>query len=201
MIKPTKLKLPVHAADHRIDLFKEIHRVLKPGALFGGYEWVLTDKYDASNEHHKHLKFEIEFGNGISNLTLTEGVKSALEGAGFEVLELHDRALDCDPETPWYYPLTGEGLNIKQIRRSPIGRFVMRNLIKMLMWMGVLPKSTLEVSKMLNRAGEALVEAGKEEIFYPNALFPGEKKVILGHYGFGNIQCRPHTHTGFFIFD
>jgi sterol 24-C-methyltransferase len=34
----------------------EIFRVLKPGQLFGGYEWCLTDKYDPSNPQHRQIK-------------------------------------------------------------------------------------------------------------------------------------------------
>jgi len=38
----------------------EILRVLKPGQLFAGYEWCLTDKYDPSNPQHSQIKKVIE---------------------------------------------------------------------------------------------------------------------------------------------
>jgi len=34
-----------HAPD-RLRTYGEVARVLKPGAYFAGYEWVMTDKYD-----------------------------------------------------------------------------------------------------------------------------------------------------------
>lgn len=30
--------------------------MIKPGAIFAGFEWVLTSKYDENNEIHRSLK-------------------------------------------------------------------------------------------------------------------------------------------------
>ena len=48
-----------HAPD-RTACFTEIYKALKPGAVFGGYEWVTTDKFEPSNPAHALLKKEIE---------------------------------------------------------------------------------------------------------------------------------------------
>ena len=47
------------------DVYAEIHRVLKPGALFASYEWVATAKFDAGNPDHVRIMDEINYGNGL----------------------------------------------------------------------------------------------------------------------------------------
>jgi len=103
-------------------------------------------------------------------------LKSALEQAGFEVLEYEDKASEADPSRPWYYPLEGKGLSLMQIRRHPVTRYMVRGLIKMLIAFGTLPKSTLDVGRILNRGGLALVEGGKQGIFTPMQFFLARKK-------------------------
>lgn len=174
--KAYTIEATCHAADKRVDVYKEINRLLKPDALFAGYDWVLTGHYDVNNPLHRKLKHEIEIGNGILNLNFTQDVTKALEQAGFEVLECCDKAEECDPETPWYLPLKGENSSMKMIRMSPVGRVVMRNIFRLLEAVRILPKGTLKVSQLLNIAGEALVKAGEEKIFTPMLFFLARKK-------------------------
>ena len=47
------------------EVYAEIYRVLKPGAIFASYEWVSTAKYDGSNKDHVRIIDEINFGNGL----------------------------------------------------------------------------------------------------------------------------------------
>lgn len=53
--------------------------------MFGGYEWVVTDKYDPNNQEHVQLKEGIEVGNGLPTLATPAIIKANLEEAGFEV--------------------------------------------------------------------------------------------------------------------
>lgn len=39
-----QLEASVHAPNKQ-SYFEEVFRVLKPGAIYGGYEWVMTDEY------------------------------------------------------------------------------------------------------------------------------------------------------------
>ena len=41
-------------------VYSQIFRVLKPGGVFGVYEWCMTDAYDASNPEHKKIAHGIE---------------------------------------------------------------------------------------------------------------------------------------------
>ena len=47
------------------DVYAEIYRVLKPGALFASYEWVATAKFDAGNPDHVRIMDDINYGNGL----------------------------------------------------------------------------------------------------------------------------------------
>lgn len=69
----------------QVQVFREVCRVLKPGCMFGGYEWVVTDKYEPDNEAHVTLKEGIEVGNGLPTLATPAIIKANLEEAGFEV--------------------------------------------------------------------------------------------------------------------
>ncbi|MES2621188.1 MAG: class I SAM-dependent methyltransferase, partial [Bacteroidota bacterium] len=109
MDKAYAIEATCHASKKIVDLFKETHRLLKPGGLFGGYDWALTDKFIPGNAKHEAIKKQIELGNGIADLNYIDDVKNALTQAGFEVLECRDVALDSDTEVPWYLPLKGEG--------------------------------------------------------------------------------------------
>lgn len=44
----------------REKVYGEAFRVLKPGGMFGIYEWAMTDKYDSSNPEHKQVKEAVE---------------------------------------------------------------------------------------------------------------------------------------------
>lgn len=164
-----------HAADRRVELFREIYRLLKPGALFAGYEWTLTENFDLGNPAHQEIKYGITVGNALSNLNMPNDVLRALKQSGFEMLECYDRAADCDPETPWYLPLKGEGSSLQLIRMSPAGRLIMRNAMRALEAIRILPKGTMEVSKLLHLAGKSLVKGGEEKIFTPMLFFLSRK--------------------------
>lgn len=69
----------------KVQVFREVCRVLKPGCMFGGYEWVVTENYQSDNESHVSLKEGIEVGNGLPTLATPAIIKANLEEAGFEV--------------------------------------------------------------------------------------------------------------------
>jgi sterol 24-C-methyltransferase len=162
-----------HAPD-KVKVFSEVRRVLEPGALFAGYEWCLTDAYDAESELDRELKHRIEVGDGLPGLVHTAEVPRALEAAGFEVIEAFDAAEGGDPEVPWYLPLSGES-GIAVTRRSRVGRFTMRHVLGGLEAAGIAPKGSLEVSRLLNDAADALVAAGRRGIFTPCYFFVARK--------------------------
>ena len=159
-----------HAPD-RVKLFQELRRVMKPGALFGGYEWCLTDRYDESDPAHVKIKKDIEIGNGLPDLSHTSVIDRSLEAAGFEVLETQDLAPTGDPETPWYLALTGGDLSLASFPRTPIGRTVTNFATKIMEKVGIAPKGTQAVSSFLNQGADALVAGGATGTFTPMSFF------------------------------
>jgi len=95
-----------HAPD-KVGVYSEIYRILKPGALYGSYEWVITDQYDENNTEHVRVKKGIEIGNGVPDLQKPGSIVDAVQKAGFEVIESKDLASRSDPAYPWYGPLAG----------------------------------------------------------------------------------------------
>ena len=163
-----------HAPD-KVGCYSEIRRVLKPGALFAGYEWCMTDAFDPNEARHQHIKSEIETGDGLPDISSVPETLRALEAAGFEVLDSFDAALLSDPETPWYLPLRGE-LTLMGLRRGQLGRRLSRRVIGTLEKLRIAPKGSKEVSLMLGRAADGLVAGGEAGIFTPSYFFLAKRR-------------------------
>ncbi len=162
-----------HAPD-KLALFKEIARVLKPGAHFAGYEWCLTGRYDPGSAEHRAIKKGIEEGDALPDLWPTGDVVSALAGAGLEVIEARDVALDAGSETPWYEPLTGRW-SPSGFKRTAPGRWLTHNLVRVLEWTRIAPRGSTTVSSFLNVGADALVRGGETGIFTPMFFFHARK--------------------------
>ncbi|KAJ7534263.1 hypothetical protein O6H91_13G087000 [Diphasiastrum complanatum] len=114
-------------APNPVACYKEILRVLKPGQLFAGYEWCMTDTFDPNNEVHHKIKAEIELGNGLPDIRTTRQCLEALRLAGFEVLMEEDLARSSP--VPWYSPLDTSRLSLSSFRLTTVGRFLTRSLV------------------------------------------------------------------------
>ena len=166
-----------HAPD-KTAVFREILRVLRPGACFAGYEWCLTDDFDPDNPEHLRIKKTIMTGNGLPDIASTREIGAAARNAGFEVLEARDLAPESDPETPWYRALQGRDFSLMSIPRTPAGRALANLTLRVAERLRVVPEGTTMVSTLLNRGADALVEGGVHGIFTPMFFFlvrkPGE---------------------------
>jgi sterol 24-C-methyltransferase len=161
----------IEATCHAPDLaacFTEAFRVLKPGALMAGYEWLMTKNYDAKNAKHVAIKQGIEQGNGIPNLRTIEECKAALRKAGFEIVDTHDRCpFPLSPQdVPWYGPLAGE-YSWENIRSTKGGRYLTSFLTYFLEIVRLAPKGTYKVQDMLTKTADDLVAGGEQGIFTP----------------------------------
>lgn len=163
-----------HAPD-KVALFEELYRTLKPGGSFVGYEWCLTDRYDADSKRHQRIKKQIEEGDGLPDIAYTWEVDEALKKAGFDLIEARDVGPESDPATPWYHPLTGKEMSIKSLPRTPLGRSITQAATRIMERVKIAPKGTSEVSNFLNRAADALVEGGETGIFTPMYFFHATK--------------------------
>lgn len=163
-----------HAPD-KLQAFSEIYRVLKPGGIFGGYEWCLTDLYDCSNTLHSEIKKDIKKGSGLPDIMSISEVKQALVAAGFEILEARDIAPTSDPNTPWYLPLTSRELSLRGFGRSRLGRVVTNFTLQLLEKLRIAPHGATEVSSFLNIGADALVAGGELGIFTPMYFYLAKK--------------------------
>jgi sterol 24-C-methyltransferase len=162
-------------------IYSEIYRVLKPGGIFGVYEWLMTDNYDNNNLHHREIRLGIEQGDGISNMCKVEEGVRAIQAAGFELLVNEDLAERPDP-MPWYWPLAGELKYVQSafdlftvFRMTKWGRFVMHNFIGGLETVGLAPVGTKKTAESLGVAADCLVAGGREHLFTPMYLMVGRK--------------------------
>ncbi|KAI4181204.1 MAG: hypothetical protein L6R41_006757 [Letrouitia leprolyta] len=162
-------------------VYSEIFRVLKPGGVFGVYEWLMTDKYDNDNPQHREIRLGIEQGNGISNMVKIPEALEAIQKAGFE-LEHHEDLADRMDVRPWYYPLDGNlrmASNLVDIiaivPMTRLGRFLAHNLVGAFESIGLIPKGTKKTANSLGVAADCLVAGGKEKLFTPMYLMIGRK--------------------------
>ena len=163
-----------HAPD-KTGAFREIFRVLHPGACFAGYEWCLTDTFEPGNAEHQRIKNDIMVGDALPDIAVTSEICTALRMAGFELLEARDRAPESDPETPWYRALQGRDLSLASIPRTPFGRALTNLTLRVGERLRLVPEGARAVSTLLNAGADALVEGGRSGVFTPMYFFLARK--------------------------
>ncbi len=165
-----------HAPD-KVRAFAEIHRILKPGALFWGQEMCMTDMYNLDDDRHRAIKRELMQGIALQEIATFGEVDRALETAGFEVLEATDLAVgETGPATPWYRPLeTRHGWLGTALFRTPLGRKVFSWGSRLAELLRVFPKGSAEVARLMDRTADAYVAGGRTGIFTPLYCFLARK--------------------------
>lgn len=148
------------------DLYKEIFKVLKPGAYFASYEWLTTPIYDSNNAEHVRIVDDIAEGNALPDVRSIPAALDAAKEAGFEVVFHGDYALGAD--IPWEQAM-------KTARRAA---FLTDVLTKWMERFGLAPRGTWATHQMLLRAAEALEKSGDLGIFTPMYLVTLRKPVV-----------------------
>lgn len=163
-----QIEATAHAPD-KVGCYKEIFRVLKPGQLFGGYEWCLTDKYDPSNPQHRQIKKGIEEGDGLPDIATCNEVVEALKEAGFEIVEAFDAAHLHRPDFdyPWFYYLTPGYNRPSRFQFTPAGKYLTKKVLGLAEKLHIVPAGTNGVSGFLMTAAEALSAGGEQDLFTP----------------------------------
>ncbi|VDB90027.1 unnamed protein product [Peniophora sp. CBMAI 1063] len=162
-------------------VYGEIMKVLKPGGVFGVYEWAMTDAWDPTIPAHKDLAHRIELGDGIPEMRPLSSVRSAIRSVGFEIEHEEDLAAR-DDEVPWYYPLEGDLRKAQTTwdlftvwRLSRTGKLITHTVTWLAEMVGLAPRGTTGVSEALMVAAEALVEGGRTRLFTPMYLVVSRK--------------------------
>lgn len=174
------IEATVHAPNLQ-GVYEQIYRVLKPGGVFGVYEWLMTDKYDNDNPKHREIRLGIEQGDGISNMVkVSEGLE-AIQAAGF-ILEHHEDLADRPDDTPWYYPLAGSWKYLSGIgdiftiaRMTWWGRGLVHRFIGVGETLRLMPRGTQKTADSLALAADCLVAGGQQKLFTPMYLMVARK--------------------------
>ena len=167
-----------HAPD-KTGAFAEIYRVLKPGALFWGQEMCMTDKFDPDDDQHRAIKTDLMHSIALNDIATMGEVNSALETAGFQVIEAKNRSIvENGPSTPWYQPMVGLGGGKtvgNALRRIPLGRKALIGTSKLAEVLGMFPKGSADVVRLLDRTADAYVAGGQAGVFTPLYCFLARK--------------------------
>ncbi|KAH7358675.1 sterol 24-C-methyltransferase [Plectosphaerella cucumerina] len=162
-------------------IYSEIYRVLKPGGVFGVYEWLMTENYDNDNLEHREIRLGIEVGDGISNMCKISDAQAAMKAAGFKMLMEEDLAERDDP-MPWYWPVSGEVKYIQTVgdvftimRMTHWGRWAAHHFCGALEWLRLAPAGTKKTADSLAVAADALTAGGRLHLFTPMYLMVGKK--------------------------
>ena len=165
-----------HAPD-KAGAFAEIYRVLKPGALFWGQEMCMTDRFDPADTRHRAIKRDLERGIALRDIATTGEVDRALEAAGFQVIEGVDRA---DSENgaviPWYRPMEARTEILdRAVIRFPLGRKAFIGVFQLAAALGVLPKGSGDIARLMDNTAKAYVAGGRTGVFTPLYCFLARK--------------------------
>ena len=164
-----------HAPDKQ-GAFAEIHRILKPGALFWGQEMCMTDKYDPDDSGHRIMKDDLMQGIALHGIATFGEVNRALEAVGFEVVEARDRDVQEGPCTPWYQPMVGKRGTLRSaFRRTPWGRKATIAAGRLAEAFRYFPKGSAAVLRLMDRTADAYVAGGESGIFTPLYCFLARK--------------------------
>jgi len=159
---------------HAVDLgavFREIHRVLRPGGRLGFSEWCLTDAFDPRDETHRGLRRRIEASYGVAALRGWGEWHAALAGAGFRVARTVDRASAAAPsDDPWYRALLPRDRTLDSLGRSRAVRALLETGLAVAERVRLAPRDTGRTVRALRLGTAALVEAGRRGIFTPMRL-------------------------------
>ncbi len=164
-----------HAADKR-RAFAEIHRVLKPGALFWGQEMCVTDRFDPGDRLHRTVKEELKLGIALKDIATFSEVNCALEAAGFDVIAARDMDNREGQGIPWYRPMESRSGTLRNaFRRTPVGRKALVAGLRMAELIRLFPRGSAAVVQLMERTAQAYVASGKMGIFTPLYCFLARK--------------------------
>lgn len=170
-----------HAPD-KAACFAQMFRALKDGGVFAVYDWVMTDKYDETNEEHRYVKWGIEKGDSLPDLPPAAAVAQAMEKAGFEVLEHYDVSTEAEKsgnDVGWWTTLQG-GCSLSQMKHTRCGRRLTQTMVDVLETVRIAPRGTSKTHQMLCLGADTLARGGELGIFTPMYFAIGRKPVRKG---------------------
>lgn len=143
-------------------LFKEIHRILKPGKRFACLDWVRLANYNSKNPHHASLMKRIKPLIGAIGTPSIEEYVEPMKKAGFNIITNTNASID--------------GLQAPLIENADKFFTRVTRLIKGLVKCKILPKHFDLLFDRLTKDGEAFVEADRLRLVTTTHYIVAEKK-------------------------
>lgn len=141
--------------------FREIYRVLKPGAKLSLLDWVSLPAYDSGNPEHAELMRRIKPLIGAVGTPTAEKFQAALEEAGFRVLKSNNASID--------------GLQAPLIERADGYFRRLQSLVLALVKLHVLPSHFKTLMLRLTQDGQAFVQADRMRLITTSYHILAEK--------------------------
>ncbi|KAJ3865140.1 S-adenosyl-methionine-sterol-C-methyltransferase [Lentinula novae-zelandiae] len=141
--------------------FREIYRVLKPGAKLSLLDWVSLPAYDPGNSEHAELMRRIKPLIGAVGTPTAEKFHTALEEAGFHVLKSDNASID--------------GLQAPLIERADGYFRRLQSLVLALVKLRVLPPHFKTLMLRLTQDGQAFIQADRMRLITTSYHILAEK--------------------------
>ena len=157
-----------HAED-RAPPLAQAAKIVKPGGIVAGWQWMLKPDFDYNNEAHMELKRGMEYGGGLRNLNKPDERHEEYKRAGLEVLTSYDMGSDAIERghLGWWVSLT-TGVDLpSRLTSSHFGRKLTMATVKLLETIGLAQPGTLRTALMLEHCGYSAATAGELGIFTP----------------------------------
>ncbi|VBB74096.1 Putative SAM-dependent methyltransferases [Podospora comata] len=169
------------------EVYREIKRILKPGAPFTFHDFAMTKKFDENNTEHAKIRNWVEFGNGIVKMPWVPDMRRCVLSAGFELLAEEDMA-DRSNGAPWYYGPAGDvswawrvpGWDdfFRVVKMSPLFLFIAKSIYRVLILFGFAPPETLTLMDTMWYCCRSVAIGGKMGIFTPMYVFTCRKPTM-----------------------
>ncbi|KAK0712309.1 S-adenosyl-L-methionine-dependent methyltransferase [Apiosordaria backusii] len=180
------------------EVYREIKRVLKPGAPFTFHDFAMTEKFDENKTEHAKIRNWVEFGNGIVKMPWVPDMRRGVLSAGFELLAEEDMA-GRSKAAPWYYGPAGDvswawrvpGWDdfFRVVKMSPFFLFIANSIYRVLILFGFAPPETLTLMDTMLYCCRSVAIGGKMGIFTPMYVFTC-RKPIRDKKGDGSVEQK-----------
>lgn len=138
-------------AKDKVALFKEMFRVMKPGAKLSFLDWVKLPRYDPANAHHRELISRVKPLIGAVDTPSPDELNEALRQAGFEVLRSENASVG--------------GYQAGLIEKADTFYRMLQRMINTLVALRILPLHFRVLFDRLTKDGDAFIEADRLGIF------------------------------------
>ena len=149
-VKVDQVQVLTYTADPA-KLFKEMYRVLRPGAKISFLDWVQLPGFNSSDERHQQLLKKVKPLLGAVWTPRPADFTGPLREVGFQVLSSEEASI-----TGGQYQLIEKAQNFFEAADA---------LLKALAKMGIIPRHFVTLFTRLTQDGEAFVEADKLGLF------------------------------------